>query len=195
MTIKEYMGARGQVAPYLYDSKSGSMTPFGERHNTLSYFSAEAMAAAFGGDSSHVPAEVGFVFYPGDSLPADTRAAMDADIGRDQDWDKFIQDLKDVNADVLIVGFSYPPSLGSDMEYADVRNTITFHAVTNSQDGGSVNPNNKFAAGNYICQAVLLSRDSDKRNIIARVSLKDGENYLQKPDGFEVALDWTVIFK
>jgi hypothetical protein len=49
----------------------------------------------------------------------------------------------------------------------------------------------------YIYQAVLLARHETpgKYHILSRVSLKKDGVYLQKPKGFEIALDWTVVFR
>lgn len=195
------LAPRGEVSPYIV-GPDGKKAPFGRRHNTLSYFSAEAMAAAFGGDPSFIPANVGFVFYPEQTSPS---TAMDDDIGRNQDWGELVQDLADANADLLVVGFSYPPSLGSEnvdsssssYGYDDngIRNVISFHAITNSQDVGKIG-GNAFVPGCYICQAVLLSPSrGGGYKILARVSLKDGSSWLKKPSGFEVALDWSIIFR
>ena len=85
-------------------------------------------------------------------------------------------------------------------------NAITFHAVSNSQDSGAVFGRDTFHSGSYIYQCVLLGYHAGKYYVIARASLKDFSGssdsiggsvdgkYLRKPDGFEVALDWTVVF-
>ena len=52
-----------------------------------------------------------------------------------------------------------------------------------------------FEGGSYIYQAVLLAYHGGKHHVLSRVSLKEGGAYLQKPSGFEIALDWTVVFK
>ena len=45
-----------------------------------------------------------------------------------------------------------------------------------------------------IYQAALLNITGGETYVLARVSLKHGDVYLAKPDGFEVALDWTIKF-
>ena len=63
MMINETMcSAKGIVSPSFVDLSTGRRIPFGARHNMLSYMSAEAMAAAFGGDQSYIPARVGFIY-------------------------------------------------------------------------------------------------------------------------------------
>jgi hypothetical protein len=52
-----------------------------------------------------------------------------------------------------------------------------------------------FEGGSYIYQAVMLAFHNGKHHVLSRVSLKEGGAYLQKPSGFEIALDWTVVFR
>ena len=222
MRLKDqYCSARGMVSPSFVDVRTGRRMPFGTRHNTLSYMSAEAMAAAFGGDSSYIPSMVGFIYGDESELPAGVSPGME--ISRRQDWDSLCNELRSASEgakiDVQVVGFSYSPSLGgedshssgsssgssSDLpeggDYGHIiptgSNAVTFHAVSNSQDNGSVFTTDAFQAGNYIYQSILLSRDpvDGVYYILARASLKSGDKYLSKPDGFEVALDWTVVFR
>lgn len=211
--------ARGLVTPSFVNLATGERIAMPTRHNTLSYMSAEAMAAAFGGDPSYIPARIGFIYGSGDTMPTES------DIDRNQSWDKMMSDFTAVTGqpgkiDVQVVDFSYPPSLGgygfddgsssdsgSDSSSGDEydpsnytntkstgANAVTFHAVSNSTDGGKV-AGQVFLADSYIYQALLLAVHDGKYYIVARVSLEDGARYLQKPDGFEVALDWTVVFK
>jgi hypothetical protein len=191
------------------------------RHNMLSFMSAEAMAAAFGGDPSYIPARIGFIYGDKDDM-------VMPPITRDQDWDGLLEELSsrsdNSTVDVQVVGFSYPPTLGGEeqaqapsdssdsgsgsgsdsgsdsreSDYDHIRpggaNAITFHAVSNSQDSGAAFGNEPFVAGNYIYHAVLLGYDYGKYYVLSRVSLEKDGAYLRKPSGFEVALDWTVVF-
>lgn len=199
--------AKGFVSPSFVDIKTGKRMPFKTRHNLLSYMSAEAMAAAFGGDPSYIPAKMGFIYGEDGSFIGD--------ITRTQRWDLLLEELSEKNADVQVVGFSYPPSLGgesgsgsssssssssSDPDGGDYNtllptgsNAITFHAVSNSQDSGA-RETAAFKTNDYVYQAVLLGSHQGDLYILSRVSLDDGGSYRQKPSGFEVALDWTVVF-
>lgn len=199
--------AKGFVSPSFVDIRTGRRMPFSTRHNLLSYMSAEAMAAAFGGDPSYIPAKMGFIYGEGENFSGD--------ITRTQRWDLLLEDLNANKADVQVVGFSYPPSLGgesgsgssssssssssdsNDGDYSNIlptgSNAITFHAVSNSQDKGALNTA-AFKTNDHIFQAVLLGSHQGKLYVLSRVSLDDGGSYRQKPQGFEVALDWTVVF-
>ena len=203
--------ASGFVRPSFIDMTTGRVVPFGMRHNLLSFMSAEAMAAAFGGDTSYVPAKIGFI-YGTESNPTEPVPS------RDQSWQRLKSELSfgGENADVQVVGFSYHPTLGGfdpdgesssgsssspGGDYNNIlptgSNAITFHAVSNDSDVGAIFGRSAFGADNYIYQAVLLGLDPDDDSmyhILSRVSLKDGV-YLQKPEKFEVALDWTIVFK
>ncbi len=220
--------ARGFVSPSFIDISTGRRVPFGKRCNKLSYMSAEAMAAAFGGDHSYIPARIGFIYGDKDVMPSE------APITRTQSWDMLKEELSygrdSTLMDVQVVGFSYSPTLGGEKQssapsgsdsssgssgsssyqcacdddiggssdYNNIlpggSNAITFHAMSNSQDVGAALGTGAFKNGDYIYQAVLLGCHNGKYYIISRVSLKENGEYLQKPDKFEVALDWTIVF-
>lgn len=215
--------ARGFVNPSFVDVSTGRKIPFDRRHNTLSFMSAEAMAAAFGGDPSFIPAKIGFIYGNQSAMPTESV------ITRSQDWDSLLEELSSSSSrddvDIQVVGFSFHPTLGSekpapapsgdsgsssssgsdssgsdspDGDYSHIlstgSNAITFHAVSNSQDAGLIR-SRAFEGGSYIYQAVLLAFHEGKYHVLSRVSLKEGGAYLQKPSGFEIALDWTVVFK
>lgn len=214
--------ARGFVNPSFVDISTGKRLPFEKRHNTLSFMSAEAMAAAFGGDPSFIPARMGFIYGNQSAMPTESV------ITRNQDWGSLLEELSSSasrdDVDIQVVGFSFHPTLGaekpapapsgdssssssgsgydssddSQSDYSHIlstgSNAITFHAVSNSQDYGLIR-SRAFDGGSYIYQAVLLAYHGGKYHVLSRVSLKEGNAYLQKPSGFEIALDWTVVFK
>lgn len=213
--------AKGSVSPGFMNIRTGEMEPFGRRSNTLSYMSAEAMAAAFGGDPSYIPARIGFIYGDQENMPTGESSAPGS-ISRSQTWRSLCEELESAEEgaviDIQVVGFSYAPTLGAglapdqgssgssgggssgnDGDYCNIlptgSNAITFHAVSNSQDIGAVSGSDAFASGNRIYQCVLLGFHENNYYVIARASLKDGDSYLRKPDGFEVALDWTVTFR
>lgn len=214
--------ARGFANPSFVDVATGRRIPFAKRHNTLSFMSAEAMAAAFGGDPSFIPAKIGFIYG--------TKDSMESEITRRQDWYSLLEELSSISSrddvDIQVVGFSFHPTLGSenpspspsvdsgsssssgsdssgsDSSEGDYNhilstgsNAITFHAVSNSQDAGLIRSSAFEGGGSYIYQAVLLAFHGGKYYVLSRVSLKEGKYYLQKPSGFEIALDWTVVFR
>ena len=219
--------AKGLVVPSFIDVATGKRRPFSLRNNTLSYMSAEAMAAAFGGNPAYIPARMGFIYGTEGDMPTESI------ITRRQSWDALCEELysssPQATVDVQVVGFSYSPSLSAEKptpgpdsdssgssgdssssegggsgdsgagDYDNIlstgSNAITFHAVSNSQDRGAVNGTLEFAGGRYIYQAVLLGCHGGDYYIISRVSLKENGVYLQKPTGFEIALDWTIVFR
>ena len=188
--------AKGTVVPSLLDIMTGEKVPFRKRFKTLSYMSAEAMAAAFGGDSSYIPSRIGFIYGDNASMPSESV------ITRSQSWKSLIQELSasddSAKVDIQVVGFSYPPSLGasspeprpdssssssnsagssdsgddSSGDYCNIlptgSNAITFHAVSNSQDGGYARGSYVFTSGKYVYQAVLLGYHLGKLYVISR---------------------------
>lgn len=203
--------ARGFVEPYVIDVSTGRKFPFWIRHNTLSYASAEAMAAAFGGDASYIPSRMGFIYGQSNASPPD------GPITRSQSWDSLLGELNQYGMDIQVVGFSCSPTmgpapsgcdssgsspgmsdLGSEGDYCNISpsgsNAVTFHAVSNSSDPGKIT-GNPFSSGQKAFQAVLLGYHNGIYYVLSRVSLESGSGYLAKPSGFEVALDWTVVFR
>ena len=220
--VDEMCLAKGVVSPSFVDLSTGKRIPFTLRNNKLSYMAAEAVAAAFGGDPSYIPARIGFIYGDEDSF--------DSNITRNQNWEDLVNELNSGDAirDVQVVNFSYSPTLGGENrassgdsgssggsggsggsdDYSHIlpngSNAITFHAVSNSQDVGSLFGRDTFHDGSYIYQCLLLGYHAGRYYIIARASLEDfsvssgsgdiNGKYLRKPSGFEVALDWTVVF-
>lgn len=201
--------ARGFVNPSFVDVRTGRRIPFKMRHNTLSFMSAEAMAAAFGGDPSYIPSRIGFIYGASDG-------GFVGEISRRQSWESLLNELADNSADVQVVPFSCSPTLGGigfddgssssssgsgDGDYTNIKptgsNAVTFHAVSNSQDTGEIVKTERFKTNDYIYQAVLLGYKGGKYYVLSRVSLFEDKimDYLRKPDNFEVALDWTVVFR
>ena len=103
--------ARGFVNPSFVDIATGRRLPFRMRHNTLSFMSAEAMAAAFGGDPSYIPARMGFIYGNQQAMPTESV------ITRSQDWDSLLEELASSegrdDVDIQVVGFSFHPTLGA----------------------------------------------------------------------------------
>jgi hypothetical protein len=197
------------VSPSFVDISTGKVVPFDERHNTLSYMAAEAVAAAMGGDPSYIPCRIGFIYGTDENFP------ISDVITRNQTWTALLESLSnsgDDIVDVQVVNFSYPPTLGpgsddssgsssgsaSSGDYTNIRptgsNAVTFHAVSNSQDEG-VLKKGVFLATNRVYQCLLLGYHQGDYYIIARASLQQDGTYRAKPEGFEIALDWTVTFR
>lgn len=211
--------AKGVVSPSFVDISTGKRIAFSPRNNRLSYMAAEAVAAAFGGDPSYIPSKIGFIYGNSPEMPTEseiTRSQTWSSLLEE------LSNSGDKVVDVQVVNFSYSPSLGGSAsgdsssgsssgasgssdegeagDYTNIlatgSNAITFHAVSNSQDIGVLRGADAFSAAknNYVYQCLLLGYHNGDYYIIARASLKDGSKYLAKPEGFEVALDWTVTF-
>lgn len=199
MKVEDTFEARGAVTPYFVNFKTGEMLAFGERHNTLSYDASKAMAMAFGGDASLIPNRIGIVFG-GENSGIDQGA-----IERTQDWNTFLNALETNTCDVQIRPFCYSPTFSEvtdKEEDKDVtKQAVTFHSHSDSVTDGA-RGTSASNLGKTIYQAVLLNENTEKCStsgtkytIIARVSLKSGGTYRTKPEGFEIALDWTVKFR
>ena len=188
MRAIEIMNARGEVTPSFVNIATGERVPWPSRHNTLSYDAAKAVAMALGGDASLIPDRIGIIF-------GDEETTSFKTIDRNQTWSELQEELRELSADVQIRPFSYSPSLVS-VSKSDTESGwgVVFHSHSDSSTEGAVSSGNIFTSGKYIFQAVLLHKNSEDYTVLARVSLISGSKYLQKPENFEVALDWTVKF-
>lgn len=190
MTTIDTVHARGSVQPSFINVKTGETLQWKDRHNTLSFAAAKAMASAFGGDSTVIPNRIG-VIYGGDGC------APRKTISREQTWDMLKEELIACNADIQIQPFSYSPSLVLPKETGDSV-AIVFHSHTDSTKPGKLGISNISAEKTFIFQAVLLNsvgpEGSETYNVLARVNLDNDDKYSQKPDNFEVAIDWAVKF-
>ena len=208
--------SKGQVIPSFIDIKTGQKIPWNQRHNTISFEGAHAMALAFGGDNSLIPNKIGFLYGNGSDIVFPT-------IGRNQDWDDLVYDLYNKKADVQVQPFSYSPSfekisrsaVGSSSSASQNETSssdqdaypgwaVTFHAHSDSTTEGSIGSGSEsgsdssdtsiFTTGMSIFQALLLNKTNDKYTILARVSLDNNGEYYTKPENFEIAIDWTIKF-
>ena len=139
------------TAHWMHDGKSRRAF---DTHNMLSYSAADALAAAYGGDTSLVPKYMGFIYGNGTDAGADLGPS-----GREMSLET-IQNIVGAigNANVLITGFSRPPTISSssvalsqpenensaesdvlspgDPELPSYQgNVVEFHAVTRTQGG------------------------------------------------------------
>lgn len=189
-----------------------------EIDNMMSYSAASALAAAYGGDTSGVPKYVGFLYGTGDpaSLPI---------ITRDMDWQYVRDMAEAVNGNVQVVNFNRKPSVctvnpsgewSNDQDGANEsneqgpyrNNVVEFHAITRSGFDGSygedVSGNSRFAgpltSGDKIFRAVLLGDGNpcgsdDRYVVLAMVDMAKSGVYREKPEDYELAIDWRVTFK
>jgi len=171
------------------------------RRNQLSYACADALARALGGDISYVPKYVGFIYGPYEDPTALQLAAE-----RDQTWGSIGVNLADpsVSGNMQISRLSLTPSvkLDGDPELYSA-NAVVFSAHTGTDSSKTYgfptsSPySGQLATGMYMYQAVLLAAPTTGTYVpIARVTLADPASgaYLQKPAGFELAVEWQVSF-
>ena len=190
--------ARGAVS--LAWRGNGTELKLPMRHNQLSYACADALALALGGDITYIPKYIGFIYGPY-ADPTALQLATD----RDQTWGSIGAILPTVccrkHADIRVV---VDPSvkLDGDSELYTA-NSVVFSAHTGTDSSKiygfptSAPYAAQLATGMYMYQAVLLARPSADTYVpIARVTLADPASgaYLQKPSGFELAVEWQVSF-
>ena len=211
--VRDYM--KGNVRAR-FVSGDGREMPVLDTHNTISYPAADAVAAAYGGDTSMVPKYVGFIYGPDSNPPS-----LVDPTNRYMEWKDLKSEVKAISGNVQIARFSFKPTISApakddedsgsndsnDEESYYNGNAVTFHACTRSGSAGKYAFDTTrgsgfakpFGNGMYIYHAMLLSPKTDceceeaEYNILARVSLyKNG--YRKKPKDYELALDWCVTF-
>lgn len=191
--------ARGAVsASWVSDSK---VVRLPARANQLSYACADAMAMAFAGNQRYIPRYVGFVYGAAEAPVGLTPATS-----RDQTWAGLAANLAEpeVVGNIQIAPLSLTPALGIDGDpdlYSS--NAVTFSAHTRTDASATYGfplaaPYAEgLSTGSYLYHAVLLAMPSQRVYVpVARVTLADAMSgaYLQKPDGFELAVEWQVSF-
>lgn len=152
--------------------KTGESVEFCSKHNMTTYAAADAVAAAYAGDSAYIPKKIAFIF--GDS------PSVTSGYTRETTWG----DVKNDNS-YVITGFSYAPTLSSDDDVYKF-NKITFHGRTEDI------PDNK-----YVYKACLLGKGTGGADysLLAVVDLGVDGTYKPKPQDFEMSIDWAVKFR
>lgn len=184
----------------------GSEKEFLDYHNTMTYSAADVLAAAYGGDTSKVPKYIGFMYGPSDKTPAP--------ITRDITWQDVKQMTKAIGGNVQVARFNRKPSIevsevvDSNDEKLYNGNVVEFHAVTRTGvDGEYANDTSGMSdfagpleSGDTIYRAVLLGDgipcdEENKYTVLAMVDMAKNGVYRQKPDSYELAVDWRVTFE
>ena len=202
------MGVNGTIKAE-FVNKAGDTIPLIRRSNIITYSAADIMARLVGGDVSYIPKHIGFLYgadadpslIDPDLLPISTR--------RNHPWSVISNNATALPVkNVLVAPLVLSPAWEST---ADVYtgNVVTVSSFTGAfleyafPTGGS-----SYAPGIeslpvdsiYFYHAILLNRREIGSSIIytpfARVSLRDTVTGLfkAKPEGFELALYWTLKF-
>lgn len=164
--------AKGHVSAF-FVRNDGYTECIADKDNMTMYAAADAMAAAYAGDSSLVPKHVAFL-YGDDDTPADSF------IDKSTKWADIANSFEH-----SVTGFSYAPTLTSTGdEYA--RNAVVFHCRTENI------PDNK-----KVYKACLLGKSvyGSEYSLLAVVDLGTDGAYKSKPEDFELSIDWTVKFR
>jgi hypothetical protein len=188
---------RGSVRWRWYNGDGKSVRGPYFQNNQLTYRCGDVLARVLGGDASYAPRYVGFIY--GDV--ADPVLAAPA--VRDVTWATLASELADVaHANMQIAPITLAPSYvvdgSADTYYG---NGVIFSAHTTTGASGVygfslAEPyDGVLGVGDYLYHAVLLAKPSTSYIPVARVSLAEtGVPYAQKPEGFELALEWQVSF-
>lgn len=181
-------------------SADGHEIPLFDRPNQLSYGCCTALASLMAGSTAYLPAFMGFIYgNEADSVPG----ALVPHTNRDVTWATLAAELgtPGVIGNIQIAPLTMTPSLATSAAAYD-KNGVIFTAHTRAAgDGEYAFPcaapyADTLKAGCWLYHALLLARPSPGLYVpLARVTLGDGPStFHQKPDGFELALDWQISF-
>ena len=161
--------------------------PISSTHNEIMYATADCLAQMYAGQPRKIPAKIGFMFTSESTVPTVPSA-------KSTTWADLVS-MCETTSDIQVVDFSFSPSLTSkNAEGTEnyVSNVAVFHGHSDSSIPGIVNNADMRDPGIKIFGAALLSEDKTPLSI---VSLTYGSTpYLERPDGFELALDWYITF-
>jgi len=208
---------RGHIRGRWVSGAEGARSSYPEFdvHNTLTYSAADVLAAAYGGDSTRIPRYIGFVYGP--------ELVQLPPVSRDETFRTIDSLCSSFGLNMQVDRFSRPPTVGnysvfgtededssdstdSDSPYDS--NVVEFHAVTRSGRNGvypmDTDESSAYAGplgkDMYLYRAVLLGDGKypcvgDPYTVLAVADLMKNGSYRQKPENYELAFDWRVVFE
>lgn len=163
------------------------LKPISSTHNEIMYATADCLAQMYAGQPRKIPAKIGFMFTSQSTVPTVPSA-------KSTTWADLVS-MCETTADIQVVDFSFSPSLTSkNAEGTEnyISNVAVFHGHSDVSVPGAVNELDFGSAGVKVFGAALLSEDKIPLSVVA---LSDGSTpYLERPKGFELALDWYITF-
>lgn len=161
--------------------------PISSTHNEIMYATADCLAQMYAGQPRKIPAKIGFMFTSESTVPTVPSA-------KSTTWADLVS-MCETTADIQVVDFSFSPSLTSQNAEGTenyISNVAVFHGHSDVSVPGAVNELDFGENGTKVFGAALLSEDKTPLSIVA---LSAGSTpYLERPDGFELALDWYITF-
>ena len=185
--------AVGRLSCRLVNRFTGESVPFAETKNMMSYAAADAIAAAYAGDTSLCPTHMGFVYG----------ASGDMDLSPPATRDMAFPTASSLgnNANIQVVRLSGTPELvASDTSSALYKkNSVVFRACTRSSgDSGSdlypVRQDIPLSGdGMHMYYALLLGKGAGtgKYSVLAASRFPAVK---EKPENYDLAVEWTVSF-
>lgn len=143
---------------------------FSGKPNCTTYKAADALASAYAGDSSYMPCKIAFLYATDSSELSDVTS-----VDRSSKWD----DVK--TEKFVLTDFSYAPSMTTTDDTVYDHNRVVFHGRTQGVPDHAI-----------VYRACLLGRNGNNGyNLLAVVDLDSSR---EKPDGFELSIDWAIKF-
>lgn len=194
---------RGNVRGHFVNRETGERCNEFEIKNLTTYGGADIMARLLGGEAQYAPGYMGFIYGAAATPDGDLD---DPPSSRLVTWSSLNTELINIEGggtpgNILISPLSAGPGYSVDglaANYDGNSVTLTAHSGTRLEYGFPTSSPyaGELDDGDYFWQALLLSRIVVGANVqylpFARVSLKTGGVYPQKPTNFELALYWSI---
>jgi hypothetical protein len=191
---------RGSVRGHLIDLDTGERQDEFEIKNVTTYAGADVMARLLGGDTRYAPGYMGFIYGPTNAPTAALEQPPTSRIVTTASLDTELANAG-VGGNVLVSPLSAGPGYaidGSASNYSGNSVTLTAHSGTRLEYIYPVIApySDELTDLDYFWQALLLTRLVEGTTVtylpFARVSLKVGGVFPQKPVNFELALYWDI---
>jgi len=178
----------------------GIRTALGENHNVVTYLACDIFAKLLGGDVSHVPSHIGFLFgavnYQNDFLSSYPRL---------QDWNDIAQSINGKESNILLAPISFTSFSVDRSRYLDANYTGNVLKITSNTSSSGIlalsgsGYKSSLEPGDKFYDVLLISRRQDAGGVyryvpVARASLKKGSEYPDQLPGLSFGVDWSITF-
>lgn len=177
-------------------------TVLGENRNAVTYLACDVMARLVGGDTSYVPAYIGFLFGDPDYKSSPVFVSTPT---RLQDWNTLSAEIYGLEANILLAPvsstlFSVDKSKYQDANY--MGNVLSVSANTSTSgilalSGSGYKPS--LDVGDKFYNVMLVVRRQDtggvfRHIIFSRATLEKSGQFPDQLAGLAFGVDWDIMF-
>lgn len=193
--------AKGQVQWWNQGIDSPKII-LGERSNAVTYLACDVMARLIGGDTSYVPAYIGFLFGDPDYK---TNPILLASPTRLQDWNTLATDIYGLETNILLAPVSSTMFSVDKSKYQDANyrgNVLSVSANTSTSgilalSGSGYKPSLEIGDKFYSVLLVVRRQDAGgvyQHIIFSRATLEKSGQFPDQLAGLAFGVDWDITF-